>query len=126
MLTWKTSVNRNRASPVARYTASGERDRAIDLYDQAIRLAHDSGFIQNVALGNELAAKFHLRHGRSQVARAYMQANRLPDAERAYIFPYRSDGLVQQRIKAHRLTGGNVDISPVSAIPLCSPAILLS
>ena len=52
---------------------AGEQDRAIDLYDQAIKLARDSGFIQHEALANELAARFHLRKQRSQVARAYMQ-----------------------------------------------------
>jgi serine phosphatase RsbU (regulator of sigma subunit) len=52
---------------------AGEQDRAIDLYDRAIRLARENGFIQYEALGNELAAKFHLRKQRVQVARAYMQ-----------------------------------------------------
>ena len=52
---------------------TGEQDRAIDLYDQAIKLARDSGFIQHEALANELAARFHLRRQRSAVARAYMQ-----------------------------------------------------
>jgi predicted ATPase/serine phosphatase RsbU (regulator of sigma subunit) len=52
---------------------SGEHDRAIDLYDQAIKLARESGFVQYEALGNELAAKFHLRKQRTQVARGYMQ-----------------------------------------------------
>jgi predicted ATPase/serine phosphatase RsbU (regulator of sigma subunit) len=52
---------------------AGEQDRAIDLYDQAIKLARESGFVQHEALANEQAARFHLRKQRSQVARAYMQ-----------------------------------------------------
>jgi predicted ATPase/serine phosphatase RsbU (regulator of sigma subunit) len=52
---------------------AGEQDRAIDLYDQAVRQARENGFVQYEALGNELAAKFHLRRQRSQVARGYMQ-----------------------------------------------------
>ena len=36
------------------------------------KLARDNGFIQHEALANELAARFHLRKRRSQVARAYM------------------------------------------------------
>jgi predicted ATPase/serine phosphatase RsbU (regulator of sigma subunit) len=52
---------------------AGEQDRAIDLYDQAIKLARESGFIQHEALASELAAKFHLRRQRTQVARGYMQ-----------------------------------------------------
>jgi predicted ATPase/serine phosphatase RsbU (regulator of sigma subunit) len=52
---------------------AGEQDRAIDLYDRAIKLAREGGFIQHEALANELAAKFHLRRQRTQVARGYMQ-----------------------------------------------------
>ena len=52
---------------------AGEQDRAIDLYDRAIKLARENGFVQYEALGNELAAKFHLRRGRTQVARAYLR-----------------------------------------------------
>ncbi len=52
---------------------SGEQDRAMDLYDQAIKLAREAGLIQHDALANELAARFHLRRNRTAVARAYMR-----------------------------------------------------
>jgi len=52
---------------------AGEQERAIDLYDQAIRQARENGFIQFEALANELAGKFHLRRQRTQVARGYLQ-----------------------------------------------------
>jgi predicted ATPase/serine phosphatase RsbU (regulator of sigma subunit) len=52
---------------------AGEQERAIDLYDQAIRQARENGFIQFEALANELAGKFHLRKQRTQVARGYLQ-----------------------------------------------------
>ena len=52
---------------------AGEQDHAIDLYDRAIKLARESGFVQHEALASELAAKFHLRRQRTQVARGYMQ-----------------------------------------------------
>ena len=51
---------------------SGEQDRAMDLYDQAIKLTRENGFIYHEALANELAAKFHLRKQRTAVARAYL------------------------------------------------------
>jgi predicted ATPase/serine phosphatase RsbU (regulator of sigma subunit) len=52
---------------------AGEQDRAMELYDQGIRLARENGFVYHDALGNELAAKFHLRRNRLVVARAYLQ-----------------------------------------------------
>jgi predicted ATPase/serine phosphatase RsbU (regulator of sigma subunit) len=69
------SNHAHRAALVAAELAalSGESERAMDLYDQAIKLARESGFIYHEALANELAAKFHLRRQRTVVARAYMQ-----------------------------------------------------
>jgi predicted ATPase/serine phosphatase RsbU (regulator of sigma subunit) len=75
---WAAASPSNHAHRAALVTAeiaalSGESDRAMDLYDQAIKLARESGFIYHEALANELAAKFHLRRHRTVVARAYMQ-----------------------------------------------------
>jgi serine phosphatase RsbU (regulator of sigma subunit) len=50
----------------------GRADAALDLYDRAIALASEQGFIHQRALGNELAAKFHLARGRPRIARLYM------------------------------------------------------
>jgi predicted ATPase/serine phosphatase RsbU (regulator of sigma subunit) len=50
-----------------------DQARAMDLYEQAIKLAREVGFVQHEALANELAAKFHLRRNRPTVARAYMR-----------------------------------------------------
>lgn len=44
-----------------------------DLYDRAISSAHEHGYIQNEALGNELAAKFWLSKGKEEIARLYMK-----------------------------------------------------
>ena len=52
---------------------TGEHERAMDLYDHAIKLARENGFIQHEALANEHAANFHLRKNRTQIARGYMQ-----------------------------------------------------
>ncbi|MEB3267379.1 MAG: PAS domain S-box protein, partial [Leptolyngbya sp.] len=50
-----------------------QRAAAIDLYDLAIASAKTSGFIQDEALANELAAKFYLDWGKEKVAAGYMQ-----------------------------------------------------
>jgi predicted ATPase/serine phosphatase RsbU (regulator of sigma subunit) len=52
---------------------SDDQARAMDLYEQAIKLAREVGFMQQEALANEQAAKFHLRRNRVTVARAYMR-----------------------------------------------------
>jgi predicted ATPase/serine phosphatase RsbU (regulator of sigma subunit) len=51
----------------------GDQSGAIDLYDRAIALAREAGFVQHEALANERAAAFHLRKQRVAVARAYAQ-----------------------------------------------------
>ncbi|HLP89552.1 MAG TPA: AAA family ATPase [Nostocaceae cyanobacterium] len=46
--------------------------KAMDLYDRAIALALENGYIQESALSNELAAKFYLEIGREKIAKVYM------------------------------------------------------
>lgn len=46
---------------------------AIDLYDQAIAFAKENEFTQNVALGNELAARFWLTKGKEEFAQIYLK-----------------------------------------------------
>jgi PAS domain S-box-containing protein len=46
---------------------------AMELYDQAIESAKENEFIQNEALGNELAAKFWLSRGKEDFAKLYMR-----------------------------------------------------
>jgi predicted ATPase/serine phosphatase RsbU (regulator of sigma subunit) len=50
-----------------------DQARAMDLYEQAIKLAREAGFVQYEALASERAARFHLRRGRVTVAKAYMR-----------------------------------------------------
>jgi PAS domain S-box-containing protein len=45
---------------------------AMDAYDKAIQGAIDNDYLLGAALGNELAAKFWLQHGKTKIARAYM------------------------------------------------------
>ncbi|GAB4175551.1 MAG: AAA family ATPase [Coleofasciculaceae cyanobacterium] len=54
--------------------------KAIEYYDRAIQGAKNSGYIQEEALANELAAEFYLSCGREKIARAY-----LTDAYYGYI-----------------------------------------
>ncbi|HHW47732.1 MAG TPA: AAA family ATPase [Clostridiaceae bacterium] len=49
-----------------------KREKAMSLYDRAIRSARIFGYIQNEALANELAAKFYLAQGMEKVAKTYM------------------------------------------------------
>jgi PAS domain S-box-containing protein len=51
----------------------GERERAEELYDQAISLAHDVGHVQVEALACELAAGAYRARGRARCALAYLR-----------------------------------------------------
>jgi GAF domain-containing protein len=51
----------------------GKDMEALDLYDRAIASAQKNEYIQNEALGNELAAKFWLEKGKVEIAKLYMR-----------------------------------------------------
>ncbi|WP_373534944.1 AAA family ATPase [Microcoleus sp.] len=51
---------------------SGDKLSALELYDRAISLAKEHLFLNEEALGNELAAKFYLDWGKEKIAQAYM------------------------------------------------------
>jgi predicted ATPase/signal transduction histidine kinase/ActR/RegA family two-component response regulator len=51
---------------------TGSKDRAIELYDTAIRLAQENNYLQDEALGNELAAKCWIERGQGQASRVYL------------------------------------------------------
>ena len=55
---------------------SGHWNEAIELYDRAIVSAKKYEFIQNEALGNELAAKFWHSRGKEDFAKLYMRKAR--------------------------------------------------
>ncbi|NSW91777.1 MAG: AAA family ATPase [Firmicutes bacterium] len=57
----------------------GRKQKAWNLYDKAIRSAHENGYIQNKAIACELAARFYSAEGRDRIAKAYMS-----DAFRLY------------------------------------------
>ncbi|MBD2695143.1 AAA family ATPase [Anabaena catenula] len=59
-----------------RYRVLGEVTAAMDAYDRAIALARENEYLQEEALANELAAKFHLANNRVTIAKAYLQEAR--------------------------------------------------
>jgi PAS domain S-box-containing protein len=54
----------------------GRNFEAMHLYEEAIRLAHANGFVQNEALANELAAHFYMARGFEKIAHAYLREAR--------------------------------------------------
>lgn len=66
------------------------------LYDEAIRLAQDSGFVHIEALANELASRYYAMRGLAKIARLYLQ-----DARYAYM-SWGADGKVRQLEASHR------------------------
>jgi diguanylate cyclase (GGDEF)-like protein len=61
------------------YLVEAEKDRvlnrasrAADDYDRAIKLAKENEYLQEEALSQELAGKFHLEGGRAKIAAAYL------------------------------------------------------
>lgn len=62
------------AAEIARI--SDKWPEATELYDRAIESAKEHEFVQNEALGNELAAKFWLSRGKEDFAKLYMRKAR--------------------------------------------------
>ncbi|MCC5647286.1 AAA family ATPase [Nostoc sp. CHAB 5824] len=58
------------------YRVLGQVVEAMDAYDRAITLARENEYLQEEALANELAAKFHLANNRMMLAKAYLQEAR--------------------------------------------------
>ncbi len=56
-----------------KFRVLGEKIASIELYDKAIALAKENGYIQEESLANELAAKFYWEWGKEKVAAGYMQ-----------------------------------------------------
>ncbi|HLO86885.1 MAG TPA: AAA family ATPase [Nostocaceae cyanobacterium] len=50
----------------------GKNWQAVELYSQAIRGAKENGYLQEEAIGNELAAKFYLARGQEEIAQNYL------------------------------------------------------
>ncbi|VVP68055.1 Adaptive-response sensory-kinase SasA [Pseudomonas fluorescens] len=99
---WAQQCPENFASRAALVGAEMARveGRVVDaelLYEQAITLAQESGFIHVEALANELAARFYATRGLGKIARLYLQ-----DARYAYL-RWGADGKVRQLEARHPL-----------------------
>ena len=75
---WAENCPENFASPAALVAAEIARLEGRDLdaerlYEEAIRLAREHGFIQNEGIANELAARFHGARGFETIALAYLR-----------------------------------------------------
>lgn len=68
------------------------------LYEDSIRLAHESGFLQDEAIALELAARFYSRRGFDRIARAHLR-----EARHCYQ-RWGADGKVRQLDDLHPLT----------------------
>jgi PAS domain S-box-containing protein len=75
---------------------AGQLIEAELLYERAIQLAVDSGFVHIEALANELAARFYGARGLAKIARVYLQ-----DARYGYL-RWGADGKVRQLERRHR------------------------
>jgi PAS domain S-box-containing protein len=88
----------NRAALVGAEIARVE-GRTLDaehLYEQAIRSAHENGFVHNEALANELAARFYAARGFVKIAHAYLR-----DARSCYL-QWGADAKVKQLDQVYR------------------------
>jgi len=68
---------------------------AMQLYEQAIRSAHENGFVQNEALAHEVAARFYAARGFETIAHAYLR-----NAKSCYL-RWGAEGKVRQLEEAH-------------------------
>jgi predicted ATPase/serine phosphatase RsbU (regulator of sigma subunit)/tRNA A-37 threonylcarbamoyl transferase component Bud32 len=66
-------LHRYRLIQAEKSRMTGNEIEAMRLYDQAIQLAKEGEFLQNAALGNELAARFWLENGKENFASIYMR-----------------------------------------------------
>jgi PAS domain S-box-containing protein len=73
----------------------GRELEAMRLYEEAIRLAREHGFIQNEGLAHELAARFHEARGLQTIAHAYLR-----NARYCYL-RWGAEGKVRQLEKSH-------------------------
>jgi signal transduction histidine kinase len=102
----------NRAAMVAAEIARLE-GRELDaelLYEQAVRLAREHGFIQNEGIANELAARFYAVRGLETVAHAYLR-----NARYCYL-RWGAEGKVRQLEQSHPQLRGDPTPAPLIAM----------
>ncbi|MFT3773201.1 MAG: ATP-binding protein [Minicystis sp.] len=73
----------------------GDSREAVQRYEQAIRAAHENGFVQNEGIAFELAARFYRAHGFDLIAGTYLRE------ARACYLRWGADGKVRQLDRLH-------------------------
>jgi len=92
----------------------GRLVEAEHLYEQAIQLARDSGFVHVEALANELASRFYGSRGLARIARVYLR-----DARYGYL-RWGAEGKVRQLDSRHRYLR-NVEPEPGPTATIVTP-----
>ncbi|MBV4484516.1 AAA family ATPase [Pseudomonas sp. SWRI153] len=81
------------------------------MYEQAIQLAQDNGFVHIEALANELASRFYNARGLAKIARVYLR-----DARYGYL-RWGADGKVRELERRHRfLRAEEAQPNPVATL----------
>jgi PAS domain S-box-containing protein len=89
----------------------GRDTDAMRLYEQAIQLANENGFVQNEGLANEVAARFYAARGVKTIAHAYLR-----EARRCYL-RWGAFGKVRQLELLHpHLRDASLPASPTTTI----------
>jgi PAS domain S-box-containing protein len=83
---------------------------AMRLYEEAIRAAHENGFVQYEGLANELAAQFYLKRGIEKVAHSYLR-----DARYCYL-RWGALGKVQQFDERYPAIEEQASLRPTTTI----------
>src|SRR5271165_4551834 len=83
---------------------------AMRLYEEAIRAAHENGFVPNEGLANELAARFYLRSGIEKVAHSYLR-----DARYCFL-RWGALGKVKQFDERYPAIAEQASVGPTTAI----------
>ena len=83
---------------------------AMRLYEEAIQAARQQGFVQNEAIANELAAKFHLDRRYETIAQAYLR-----NARYCYL-RWGAEGKVRQLDQRSRAIEEQTPLGPASSI----------
>ncbi len=95
----------------------GRDIEAMRLYEQAIRSAHDHGFIQNEALANELAGRFYLSHGLETNGYAHLR-----NARACYAL-WGADAKVRQLARVYPPLGKPEDRLPTATLSARAPQL---
>jgi len=92
------------------------RERAMELYDNAIHLAHENEYINEEALAYELAARFYSNRQKPHIARLYLR-----EARYCY-YRWGATAKVGQ-LDSHEESGGEGARSTAGSLPWTAPLI---